>query len=223
MVKIITWNMQGACHSTEGKWRVDIPLLMDMADICCLQECGTLPSTAILHTDYICDYEDFKLYTWNLGTWDRPNIYYILHYYWDAGANRCNLAIVTKEKPKKAHIVTNGTWYEGRPSIGILYNGMNYFTIHASAGSRGGDAAKMLDDIEGFIDPGENWFAAGDFNREPYDLIIPYEKCPANGNTHPAIHPEKMLDYGVLKEGDPITGTVLSDYRSDHYPVLFEL
>lgn len=213
--------MQGAKHATENKWREDIFGLMQMAEICCLQECGTLPSTAVNISARIGGYNEFNLYEWNLGTTSRPNYYYILHYYWDSGANRCNLALVTKEMPEQMYIVPNTAWRDGRPAIGILKDGMNYFTIHASAGNHGGDAKQLLEDINDYLGRRYNWATFGDFNREPDELTTPYVICPPNGYTHPAPSPEKSLDYAVLSSGYSIEGQVIEYYMSDHFPVIY--
>lgn len=100
--KTATWNMQGSSASSEAKWSVSIRQMFSGAsgiDILAVQEAGTLPQTARA-TGRTFDFNGTSVqvseHIWNLGTSQRPSFVYIYYAPTDAGANRVNLALVSR-------------------------------------------------------------------------------------------------------------------------------
>lgn len=220
-MNIVTWDMQGASHSTENKWNAGVLNLINRfdADICCLQECGAVPDSAQLSDKNYCDVPNLMYYKW--GT-ERMQ-YHILFYPADANGNRCNLAIVSKMAPQAGSIIYPTAPPVWRPALGFQVNRNNtVFSVHAIS-PKGPDATKLLAAIDSKSGEGQYWFAAGDYNREPETLVIPFVICPPNLNTYPVNYPERKIDYCVKNTGDVVTGSVLSLVMSDHYPVFFRV
>ncbi|WP_431946292.1 hypothetical protein [Actinacidiphila sp. bgisy167] len=171
-------------------------------------------------------------------------------------AGRVNVAIASRTRvaPDDLHVTEPGEWdpvlEEGysRPALGVTVDGAAYFTVHARADNQGQDAPALLDQIRArMATRGPNggprpWLAAGDWNRDPYDLnpaITPPPGTPVNyriyrvGNTHPAYGHgadplTSALDYPVV--GSFPNRLWIGERRlfddvttSDHVPVWFRV
>ena len=213
---IATWNMQGASHSTENKWNSGVlNLLSSGAQICCLQECGDKPRSAVLRQQNYCGIPGLNLYTW--GTERYPK--WILFYPADSKGNRCNLAIASNAAPTEGFLVAPAVQPIWRPTIGMTLDGTVFFTLHAI--SPGGPDAPAL--VNAAFGAGGSVIVAGDYNRAPGTMgggaqVV----CPPNGPTYPSTRPESYYDYVIKNFGDATTGTVLSLQLSDHLPVQFD-
>ncbi|MFZ5817640.1 MAG: endonuclease/exonuclease/phosphatase family protein [Bacillota bacterium] len=209
-----TWNMQGSSASTENKWNSGVLAMFTQLhlEVCCLQECGGVPDSAQL----VQNYHGIELYTW--GT--ERSRKYILFYPWDQGGNRCNLAIVSRSQilqPALLYPTAGPVW---RPALGANLNGLWLFSIHAIS-PNGPDAPGLLNAIALYAGTA-GWVAAGDYNREPHTLAVPWTVNPPNGVTRPASG--VAIDYAVGTNPRPVTGQVVSGLLlSDHYPVLYSL
>ncbi|MFI9469988.1 endonuclease/exonuclease/phosphatase family protein [Streptomyces sp. NPDC052492] len=155
---------------------------------------------------------------------------------------RVNLAIASRTRvaPQDLHVIEPADYDPvlgisySRPALGITVGGVGYFTIHARADNQGQDAPELLNNIRYAMehtgpnhDQSQPWIAAGDYNREPYDLAAHligngyFTRFPSTP-THPTSGSgtPHILDYAVAR-GLDIFGTArLDDYTdSDHYPV----
>jgi len=108
---VVSWNLQGSSASTESKWNANIrTMLIGLGayrdiDILNVQEAGSVPSSAQLMPQLGLRLDNpnqlevpVEEYEWNLSTSSRPNIYYIYFSRVDTGANRVNLAIVSRQR-----------------------------------------------------------------------------------------------------------------------------
>lgn len=214
-MKLITWNMQGASHSTENKWNEGVMNFFGSrnADICCLQECGGVPASAQLVNANFGGIINLQYYTW--GTLRSQK--HILFYLSDPNGNRCNIAVVAKFAPLGASLVYPAVAPVWRPALGFQIDAVNFaFSFHAIS-PNGPDAANMLNAINAAV--GNNWVTAGDYNREPQTLVTPYTICPPNNNTYSSTNPTRAIDYCVNNSNNVIEGTVLGLYLSDHFSV----
>ncbi|MDE5602646.1 MAG: cytolethal distending toxin subunit B family protein [Helicobacter sp.] len=248
-----TWNIQGSSQLTESKWNVSIRQLIsgvNAVNILMVQEAGSIPSTAVRTGRMVqpggTPIEEF---TWDLGTISRPRLVYIYHSPIDVGARRVNLSIVSDRRADDIIIIQQDTIAPDvtRPAIGIRIGNDVFFSIHALANG-GGDAAAIVTAIHDYFMemPNINWMIAGDFNREPTDLL---RGLPArveqnlrivapNFATHTSGArggENRILDYGIV--GRTVTGgrrpllpsitallmssVVRSYISSDHFPVRF--
>ncbi len=226
--------MQGATGFRESKWNTDVKrLFLNLgADIICLQEAGVPPATAISFPfpGWIAGGDPgipWAFLQWNLGTRSRPKFVYIFWIQCDPGANRNNLAIVSKQQPN-AVVVVNGGIPGARPAIGIqlFIDGVavNIYSLHAFSGG-GGNAPALLNNIHAVGGP---WFALGDYNRDPgtwAHVALPpgTNGCPHNGSiTHPSSGTN--LDYAFINPAPSVKGVVLDNFIvSDHYPVGYQI
>jgi len=213
---IVTWNMQGASHSTENKWNLGVLNLLNYNDLCCLQECGGIPGSAVSSTQSYNNIPGLGLYTWG-GSSSRGQKY-ILFYPADPNGNRCNLAIVSKVAPTAGFLFLPAVnpW---RPTIGMTVAGTVFFTLHAIS-PNGVDAPALVNGAFGAA--GAQVIVAGDYNRN-YGTMGGGSQvvCPPNAATHPAINPVSYYDYAIKNFGAATVGTVLNLYLSDHLPVQF--
>jgi len=223
-MNLATWNMQGASYSTENKWDTGVMNFFSTgAEMCCLQECGGVPASAILVDNNFGGVDDLQYYTW--GT-ERTNKH-ILFYPSDPNGKRCNLAIVAINNlpPVGGEIVYPSVGPVWRPALGYQIDVNNFiFSMHCIS-PNGADANGLLNEIDIVTaGPGNLWVAAGDFNREPGTMAAsPFNICPPNNYTYSVNNPNKMIDYGVKNWGPNILGTVQGLIMSDHYPVFFEI
>ncbi len=216
-MRLATWNMQGASHSTENKWNSGVQNLFSSLklDICCLQECGAVPASAKLVANNYNNVQGLQYYTW--GT-DRTNKH-ILFYLADPNGNRCNLAVVSITAPVGGGIVYPAQQPIWRPALGFKVSNTSFvFSFHAIS-PNGPDAANMLTAINNAV--GNAWVTAGDYNREPSTLVTAFNICPPDKNTYSVTKPTKKLDYCTKNFGNAVTGQVINLILSDHFPVGF--
>ena len=173
-----TWNLQGSsAASTESKWTISIRQLVtgdNPLDILMVQEAGTLPATATLTGRHVQQGgTPIDEYIWNLGTLSRPNQVFIYYSRVDVGANRVNLAIVSRTQADEVIVLPPPT-VASRPLIGIRIGNDVFFNVHALA-NNGTDAAAAVTSVDMFATTrgiaNLNWMVAGDFNREPLDTL----------------------------------------------------
>ncbi len=170
-MRIATWNMQGANGQDVGsKWQTVRNIMKNKnVDAFCLQECGALPY-GIQPFDYFIEGQvKFNAYLWET----ERSAKLLLHYDWDDGSNRCNLAIVAKPPSRiyNSFIVFHPSMPH-RPVIGVKIDGFpRVFCIHAMSGH--GNDVKGLLEVIGWRFFGKNWIVAGDFNREPRAIRFP--------------------------------------------------
>ncbi|ENP2200617.1 cytolethal distending toxin subunit B family protein [Salmonella enterica] len=242
--KIMTWNLQGSSAPSENKWNINVRQLVtgtDGADILMVQEAGSVPATAMLTGRQIQPVGvgiPIDEYTWNLGTTRRPDIRYIYFSRVDVGANRVNLAIVSRQRAEQVFVIRPAT-VASRPVIGISLATDVFLTTHALA-SGGPDALAIVRTVNEFFNQssrqGYSWFMAGDFNRPPArlenDLVL--ERLDRSVTVvAPAVATQSsggILDYGVIVDRSPSAavlgatisfGNMASQLSSDHLPVLF--
>src|SRR6202012_1639664 len=139
-MKLITWNMQGASHSTENKWNEGVKNYLTVADICCLQECGGLPASA---KELNMNYSGIPgLQYWYWGV--ERDTKHILFYPWDTHGNRCNLAIVSNTPPVNGALLWPAAGPVWRPALGFALAANSYvFSLHCISGT-GADANGLI-------------------------------------------------------------------------------
>lgn len=240
--KIATWNLQGSSANTESKWNISVRQLIsgeNAADILAVQEAGSLPSTAI-STGRIVRLSDeiaVEEFTWDLGTRSRPDEVFIYYARVDTGANRVNLALVSRQRAEEIIILPPPT-VVSRPIIGIRIANDAFFSIHALANG-GTDAPAIVNSVfEHFRNqPDISWLIAGDFNRSPNSLRLDMRLEIAVLSTIiapnlPTQRSGGTLDYAVAGNArggvraDILSALLmLANFRtqlvSDHFPVNF--
>lgn len=240
--KTASWNLQGSSANTESKWSVSVRQLVtgeNAADILAIQEAGTLPQTARPSGRAITTVSGIPIeeFIWDLGTRSRPDNLFIYYSPVDTGANRVNLAIVSRMRANEVIILPPPT-VASRPIIGIRIGNDVFFSIHALANG-GVDAPAIVNAVhDHFVgQPEVNWMILGDFNRSPESLrnelrletriritiVAPSAATQRSGGT---------LDYaivgnsaGELRETALSAILMLANFRtqlvSDHFPVNF--
>ncbi|EAK1935985.1 cytolethal distending toxin subunit B family protein [Campylobacter jejuni] len=172
-----TWNLQGSSAATESKWNISIRQLVtgdNPLDVLSVQEAGVLPATAVMTPRQVQPVGvgiPIHEYEWNLGSLSRPNSVFIYYSRVDVGANRVNMAIVSRIRADEVIVLPPPT-VASRPIIGIRIGNDVFFSIHALA--RGGnDAGAIVTAVDMHFRnmPQINWMIMGDFNRSPNDLI----------------------------------------------------
>ncbi|MFY4690799.1 cytolethal distending toxin subunit B family protein [Campylobacter jejuni] len=240
-----TWNLQGSSATTESKWNISIRQLIsgdNALDILAVQEAGILPTTAVMTSRQVQPAGvgiPIHEYEWNLGSLSRPNSVFIYYSRVDVGANRVNMAIVSRRQADEVIVLPPPT-VASRPIIGIRIGNDVFFSIHALA--RGGnDAGAIVTAVDMYFRnmPQINWMIMGDFNRIPGNLItlldadlrsrinivFPPSSTQTSGN---------IIDYAVTGNSNrsslytpPAFVAVLalaglrSFLASDHFPVNF--
>ncbi len=215
---VVTWNMQGANHSTENKWNIGVkPLMTNYAHYCCLQECGSVPLSAVLVDPNFGGEAGLAYYTWGSA---RSRLH-ILFYPADPNGNRCNLAIVSDSVPQSGWLVYPAFAPVWRPALGLLTQNNEWiFCIHAISPG-GPDALGLLDNIDNSAMG--NWVAAGDFNQAPVNLMGQnFDINPPNQFTYSVNNPARYYDYAANNMQNEEWGAVLDLIYSDHFPVQFE-
>lgn len=248
--KTATWNMQGSSASSEAKWSVSIRQMFSGAsgiDILAVQEAGTLPQTARA-TGRTFDFNGTSVqvseHIWNLGTSLRPSFVYIYYAPTDAGANRVNLALVSRTPANEVFLLPPPTT-ASRPMLGIRINNDAFFSIHALANG-GADASAIVHNIDLFFQgsptlASTNWIIMGDFNREPGELLSSFElalRLRTRIITNSAItqvSARRTLDYAIVGNSNraivpaPLPSITASTFfggfrthlASDHFPITF--
>lgn len=236
--------MQGSSATTESKWNVNIRQLISgnsAADILLVQEAGSIPVSAV-YTGAVVQPVGVGIpideFAWNLGTASRPNQVFIYYSRVDVGANRVNLAIVSRRRADEVIVLPPPTT-ASRPIIGIRLGNDVFFSVHTLANG-GTDVPAIVENVHRFFQnrPEISWFIGGDFNREPnsllralettvrsrVDIVSPSGATQNSGGT---------LDYGVAGNSAttsfvaPAIAAVLmlanmrSQITSDHVPVNF--
>lgn len=249
--KIATWNLQGSSAANESKWNINVRQLVtgdQSADILMIQEAGTLPASA-QRTQRMIQPVGVGIpideYTWNLGTGRRPDLVYIYYSRLDVGANRVNLAIVSRYRADEIFVIGSGVpVLQARPAIGIRVGRDVFFSLHALS-SGGTDASRLIQNIYSFFANNEtrrqyNWMAVGDFNRSPVSLQTALRDEPSVTNntliiapTEPTHRSGNILDYAVLHNANQghhqhtrVSASIMfnrfrSQIASDHFPVSF--
>ncbi|EAI4690940.1 cytolethal distending toxin subunit B family protein [Campylobacter jejuni] len=240
-----TWNLQGSSASTESKWNISIRQLVtgsNPMDVLAVQEAGVLPSTATMTQRQVQPVGvgiPIHEYEWNLGTSSRPNSVFIYYSRVDVGANRVNMAIVSRRQADEVIVLPPPT-VASRPIIGIRICNDVFFNAHALA--RGGnDAGAIVTAVDMHFRnmPLINWMILGDFNRDPNSLMSLLDQGLRN-RVHfvsPASYTQAsggVLDYAVTGNSDttrrytpPAILAILAAaglrtfLASDHFPVNF--
>lgn len=248
--RVATWNLQGSSAANESKWNINVRQLLvgdQSADILMVQEAGSIPASA-RRTQRIVQPVGIGTpvdeYVWNLGTGRRPDLVYIYYSRIDVGANRVNLAIVSRYRADDVFVIsTDISVLTARPAVGIRINNDVFLDVHALA--RGGtDAARLVSAVHTFFAQQQyrhlSWMMAGDFNRSPNSLQNALRREPGVDNatliiapTEPTHRSGGILDYAVLHNATQTTprrsrisasimfNQVRSQIASDHYPVSF--
>ncbi|MFV0946958.1 cytolethal distending toxin subunit B family protein [Campylobacter jejuni] len=240
-----TWNLQGSSASTESKWNISVRQLVtgfNPMDVLAIQEAGTLPSTAIMTPRQVQPVGigiPIHEYEWNLGSSSRPDSVFIYYSRVDVGANRVNMAIVSRIRADEVFVLPPPT-VASRPIIGIRIGNDAFFSIHALA-SGGNDAGAIVTAVDNFFRnrPEINWMILGDFNRETDSLVALFDDDLAartrvirpSSNTQTG---GRTIDYAVTGNSNtasrynppPIIAVLaLAGLRtflaSDHFPVNF--
>lgn len=241
---IVTWNLQGSSAASENKWNTNVRQIVsgsDGADILMIQEAGSLPLTAE-HTSRQIQPVGIGIpideYAWNLGTSRRPDIRYIYYSRVDVGANRVNLAIVSRQRADNVFVIRPPT-VASRPVIGIQIGTDVFFNAHSLANG-GPDSAAIVRSINTFFNQPayrhQEWFLGGDLNRAPSrlenDLIVEgIERDVAIVAPNVATQQSGgILDYGVISARATSASALVaslffqrmrSQLSSDHFPVGF--
>lgn len=240
--KVATWNLQGSSANTESKWSVSVRQLIsgdNAADILTIQEAGSLPQSATRSDRTPTTLGDISVqeFIWDLGTRSRPDRVFIYYAPVDTGANRVNLAIVSRTRADEVIILPPPTAVS-RPIIGIRIMQDAFFSIHALANG-GTDSPAIVNSVFNHFRnmPDVNWMIAGDFNRSPQslraelrletriraNLVFPNAATQRSGGT---------LDYALVGSTGgsvqpPLIAAILmlANFRtqivSDHFPVNF--
>jgi cytolethal distending toxin subunit B len=222
---VATWNLQGASHSTEVKWDSGVAPMMSQNRLVALQEAGSVPDRARFWEDHSLTDSAGRQWTVREYNWlgsDSRLGYWIYWLETDPNGRRVNLALVSATHAADIDVVAG----PNRPGLGIRIGVDWYFSVHGSAGNHGGDVPTLLGNINNAVaNKGyDDWFALGDFNREPETLEnIPNlgVVCPPASPTHPATAPVSKFDYMVRDFEPKLTGDVLQLQMSDHLPARF--
>ncbi|MER7467981.1 RICIN domain-containing protein [Streptomyces sp. NPDC097981] len=218
-----TYNSQGA------KWS-EVEVLSRTNFIVAVQETGADPALQMTHqADYRVNGFRVRHYLWRTSQGQR-HVYYLNPF----SDRQMNLAIVTVQPADRVLVAPglgrNEPGESARPALGVLFGSHAIFSVHALStrtGTGGRDVPVLLNSIRqeaGIVHA--NWYAMGDFNREPESLDSVARDMHASiyrsGNpTHQSGH---ELDYMVASRD-------IRNYRaerlpgrgSDHYPVQFQL
>ncbi|QIM63024.1 cytolethal distending toxin subunit CdtB [Pasteurellaceae bacterium Orientalotternb1] len=250
---VATWNLQGSSASNESKWNINVRQLItgqQSAGILMVQEAGSLPASA-RRTQRVIQPVGVGIpieeYLWNLGTSRRPDFVYIYYSRLDVGANRVNLAIVSRARADEVFVVDSGVpVLQARPAIGIRIGNDVFFSAHALS-SGGTDAPRLVQNVFNFfLEPEHperrnmNWMLVGDFNRSPTSLQNALRQEPGVNNgtlivapTEPTHRSGNILDYAVIHNANQtqrqttnVSASIMfnqmrSQIASDHFPVSF--
>ncbi len=240
--KTASWNLQGSSATSESKWSVSVRQLIsgeNAADILALQEAGSLPQTATQTQRTFQTPQGIPIaeYTWDLGSRSRPDMVYIYYSPVDVGANRVNLAIVSRRMADDVIVLPPPTTVS-RPIIGIRIGNDVFFSIHALANG-GRDAPAIVNAVFNHFSGRSdiNWMILGDFNRSPASLRLELslETRVRIAIVAPNIATQRsggILDYAVIGNSgsgfrEPLVAAalMLANFRtqlvSDHFPVNF--
>ncbi|MDA3969675.1 cytolethal distending toxin subunit B family protein [Helicobacter ibis] len=239
-----TWNLQGSSAATESKWNVSVRQLItgdSPLDVLMVQEAGVLPQSAIM-TERVVQPVGVGIptheYEWNLGTASRPKSVWIYYSRIDVGANRVNVAIVSRQRADEVFVIPPPT-VASRPILGIRIGDSAFFNVHALA--RGGnDAGALITAVDMQMRNQanvRNWIIAGDFNREPNmitNLIDPElaSRITIVAQSSATQASGRVLDYAITGSSrgtyvaPPLAAILIlaglrTHLASDHFPVNF--
>lgn len=207
-VKICTWNSQGNPNNDETKLAV-LRSLYNQNDVLLIQECGAL-DTSVLD---------------NQAT---------IHLVEQAGSmnNRCSSCIIAHRSLRTLGSIAlpSGT---GRFMIGVVFNHLNIYTLHAQSGAGAADLSIIQQCEEPFVLGGDmNCAPENLFQRQGYTRVQQigsvsrpvgeYRIAHSSLTTHPGSNSE--LDYFLYSPAYLNHGKV---YRygvrgGDHHPVYTE-
>jgi hypothetical protein len=244
---VLSWNMQGSgSKDSETKWSALTGVLSKTKAIvaCCLQEAGSAP-----HYKLESSYGGFKgfgssdvvsLYSRKLDT---SRVMAVYHYPWaqsDDGNERCSLAVVLigsfNDAPKPL-LVPSG--HARRPLLGVNWNGVDLFSIHANSSNKASLSARgLLTEVSGVFN---TWIVAGDYNCPHITMTgvvnASYVRAPdplalrLDENFNPLA--SQGIDYAVQSERPQGNGLRLSQHRgiavgtgvlkSDHPATAFQI
>lgn len=244
-----TWNLQGSSTSSEAKWNVNIRQMISgqgSLDILAVQEAGMLPPSAVA-TGVTYDNGSGVIvseYMWNLGTASRPQNVFIYFAPTDPGANRVNLALVSRQRAEEIFLLPSPST-ASRPILGIRIGTDAFFSAHALANG-GTDAPAIVTSVDLFFRNHAtlrdiSWMILGDFNRDPESLRISLELATRLRtrvvfvDAITQVSARATLDYAVVGESgadlvSPALASIVattafallrSHLTSDHFPVRF--
>lgn len=229
-MNVITYNMQGACHSTENKWNFGVMgLLRSMrpTPVVCLQECGGVPDSAVQIDSINFTLPDgtpdtVQVYMW--GGTDYRLGYFIFYHNWDVAGNRVNTAIVTDTPPENfltsVALLSPAGGAVWRPALGVQFTDTWVFSFHAISPG-GADGPGLLTAVATNY---PTWIVGADWNQEPDGLVTPAGSviCRPNEDTYAVLNPRYKYDYCVRNGADAVLGRVENAIIvSDHFPVQF--
>jgi cytolethal distending toxin subunit B len=254
--QVVTWNMQGASAAVESKWNTSVRMLLNgmsaPAAIVALQEAGDVPQSALLTQRTFPQAGGLPMaeYQWNLGSTSRPLNYFIYFSRVNQGANRVNLAIVSRVLADEVIVLPASVRY-GRPIIGIRIGSDFFFSFHALANG-GSDSGVMVAAVHDYFmamandrDPVRSlrgrqaqWMILGDFNRNPEDLRALLQRNYNAASNNATIVSQASstqisggrLDYAVLGQlrgqtprmaAALFNAQLVGQLASDHTPVGF--
>ncbi|MEM5426239.1 cytolethal distending toxin subunit B family protein [Paraburkholderia sp. BR14263] len=260
--RVVTWNLQGASASTESKWNVNIRNVLlgnqdggsapnsRRIDVMTIQEAGSLPDSITVNPPLPLDgrlvnpdgvVAPINEYLWNLGTRARPINYYVYFSRVDTGANRVNLAIISRDRADQVLLLRPRAWSGARPILGIRLGSDYYFGVH-SLSNGGSDSGAIVARVWEYFNQNQiadQWLISGDFNRNPDSLRgllqrnypQEYRNVTFQNQDRPTQRSGGNLDYGVAGQinnpsGGPnfncnlFTPSLMGQLASDHSPVL---
>lgn len=241
--RVATWNMQGAGNSDSDKWAQgvrDVLLCRLQAQVVCLQECGRVPADVqsdgwFQIRNPLRQWGNVMSYSW---TTPRAGTVYITHLEnngkspWasalglsdeEKGRFRCNLAIVSVERPSRVVQVWSAGTALHRPAVGAQFSFGWVFSLHAMSGN-GNDAPGLVASARGTAGASD-WIIGGDFNCEPgspnAQRIRTFHEVLSSGYITRPLYGKKELDYFVAKAPGR-KPRVEYIHLSDHIPVLID-
>jgi len=238
MAYLVTYNMQGGNNwNNVGPFLTGVQMpnpanpyapMYQVADIVCLQECGTPPQadSRILRTAANAN--------GNLSTIDYRSVP-MFWLEWGVGNNRCSLAMITRYNVNNFRVVPMVGHGALRQLLGVEISvgnfGLNWFyTTHMPSGNHGFAASCAFDVIANSGQIGASWVIAGDWNCSPQEFMAPPGGRAWGPPAAPAIQPVHAgrathqggnnLDFAVSNK-IPLHFTVIQPMSSDHSAVWF--
>ena len=239
MIRIVSWNMQGSGFGG-SKWTTDVSRLFFQAeaDLVCLQDCGSVPSSAVAAKKTSLD-NSFTAgaFTWNLASKVKPMQVSIL---WVKGKMSGNLAIVGSNSFLGQGPPVFVSKEESMLALGIAFKIQQGSTLNLYTSSTyfrpGLDDPALLQQIDNTSQ--STWFAVGEYGQEPSDWVWNEDIVPEGavycGHANVAMLPGvgTNMDYAFIGPGQAaagppvqaVPGKVDSTFiSSDHLPIFYEL
>jgi hypothetical protein len=238
MALLVTYNMQGGNNwNNVGPFLTGVQMpnpanpyqpMHQVADIVCLQECGTPPQAESRVTRTAANSNG------NLATIDyRGATMFWLE--WGAVNNRCSLAIITRANINNYRVVPMVGNGDLRQLLGIEirmwpHDLIWFYTTHMPSGNHGFASACAFDVIANSGQIGAYWAIAGDWNCSPTEFMSPPNGRAWASRTAPDIRPVHSgrpthqggnnLDY-VVSNRVPFNYVATQMMSSDHAAVWF--